>query len=655
MSSVATQEAAESLNRTGGKARTWIRRRSLLPLGLLIVMLVGSVVIPAALTWRVMSLLRENREIIEPARLLQSQLELGMAVEAAALREYTLTGSEAPRALYRSTARGDDRRLGELRRIGHRLGDETVTQIAVLERRIGEWRQLNGALLAQPGPSTESPGMSPDRETALDSASLAFTELAAHLRAEAVERQEQVRASEALSLLVNASLVLVAFAAMLWGTRLLGRERQLATDLERRIDAEIALRNAAETLAAAYTLADVTEAIARSALVATQARGVFVEQFVPGSGEAPDAVVVRASAGTGAPLPGSTTPYAGSYAEVVVRGGEPIVIPRLSCGTGVGRDSTTTDADCSAMVIPVGHAGAPIGALFVLGETGAHIRSDEMARARTFGHLAALAYEKVWLLNAARDRREELERVMKSRSGLMRGFTHDVKNPLGAADGYAELLTDNIYGQLSAQQKDIVERIRHSISRALGLIGQINTLARAETGRLELELEQVDLCELVRSAGEEYGAAAHNRGLALSVDLTGTLPIVETDPARVRQIIGNLMSNAIKYTEKGSVTIRARQHSPGPVDGKGSFVAIEVIDTGPGIPQEKQGQVFDEFVRLAGSDQPGTGLGLAISHRLAHALRGEITLESEPGRGSTFTLWLPSLEALASEHRQIQA
>ena len=609
-------------------------------------MLVGSVLIPAALTWRVMSLLRENREIIEPARLLQSQLELGMAVEAAALREYALTGNEAPLALYRSTARNDDRRLGELRRTGHRLGDETDTQVAVLERRFGEWRRLNGERLSETRPGRESPPTAPDWEDALDSASLAFTELAAHLRTEAVERQEQVRASEALSLLVNASLVLVAFAAVVWGARLLDRERQLTTDLERRIEAEVALRNAAETLAAAYTLDEVTKAIARSALVATRARGVFVEQFVAGSGEAPDVVVVRASAGSGAPRPGTTNRYAGSYAEVVVRGGEAIVIPRFSRGT---------EADSSAMVIPVGHAGAPIGALFVLGEPGAHIRSDEMARARTFGHLAALAYEKVWLLNAARERREELERVMKSRSGLMRGFTHDVKNPLGAADGYAELLTSDIYGQLSAQQKDIVERIRHSISRALGLIGQINTLARAETGRLELQLEQVDLCELVRSAGEEYGAAARNRGLALSVDLTGTLPIVETDSARVRQIIGNLISNAIKYTEKGSVTIRARQHTAGPVDGKGPFVAIEVIDTGPGIPQEKQGQVFDEFVRLAGSDTPGTGLGLAISHRLAHALRGEITLASEPGRGSTFTLWLPSVEALVSQHAKVQA
>jgi signal transduction histidine kinase len=337
-----------------------------------------------------------------------------------------------------------------------------------------------------------------------------------------------------------------------------------------------------------------------------------------------------------------------------VRGGKPIVIPRFSRGTGARNGSTETEVDSFAMVIPVGHAGAPIGALFVLGETGAHIRSDEMARARTFGHLAALAYEKVWLLNAARERREELERVMKSRSGLMRGFSHDVKNPLGAADGYAELLSTDMYGQLSANQKDIVDRIRHLISRALGLIDQINTLARAETGRLELTLEPVDLGELVRSAGEEYRAAARNRGLALSVDVTAAPPTVETDGARVRQIIGNLMSNAIKYTEAGSVTLRVQQHPSGPVEGRGHAVAIDVIDTGPGIPSEKQAQVFDEFVRLAGAEKPGTGLGLAISRRLAHALRGEITLESEPGRGSTFTLWLPSVEALVGEHRQIE-
>jgi len=253
-------------------------------------------------------------------------------------------------------------------------------------------------------------------------------------------------------------------------------------------------------------------------------------------------------------------------------------------------------------------------------------------------HLAALLQNRLEEESALR---RELERVMRSRQRLMRGFSHDVKNPLGAADGYAELLAHGIYGEVTSAQSATIERIRRSIHGALSLIEDLHELARTETGNIVLRPQTVNLAELACAIGEEYRGAATASGLSLDVEVTTELTTVETDPMRLRQIVGNLLSNAIKYTKSGSVNLRVRAGrlpAPGVSDGWAEF---DVIDTGPGIPADKRDVIFEEFSRLGTSDKPGAGLGLAISKRLAEALAGRISVESELGHGSTFTLRIP--------------
>jgi signal transduction histidine kinase len=223
----------------------------------------------------------------------------------------------------------------------------------------------------------------------------------------------------------------------------------------------------------------------------------------------------------------------------------------------------------------------------------------------------------------------------------MRGFSHDVKNPIGAADGYAALLTDGVYGPLNPRQQESVARMRRSIRDALSLIDDLHELARAETGHLALAAEPVDLAELVRDIVEEYDAGARAKGLALTTAIAADVPIVQTTRTRVRQIASNLLSNAIKYTESGSVTVRVAFSPQGPVGAQSDWVTIEVSDTGHGISPEKVDVIFEEFRRVGDSKHAGAGLGLAISRSLAQALGGQITVTSELGRGSTFTLWLP--------------
>ena len=447
----------------------------------------------------------------------------------------------------------------------------------------------------------------------------------------------QVRTREQTSLVVNAALVVLGLAAVMAVVALTRRERYLATVVQRRLVQESALREAAEALAQTFTVGDVTEQIVRTAVRAGVAEGAFVEHVVAETGETPALAVVEAAAGARMPARGRSQLYGGSHAQQAIDHSEPVLVHDLLLPVTPG-DPAANGRRVSAIVVPLTHTTAPIGALFLVGPERTRGHSQALAGAYTFGKLATLAYEKVRLLEEARHGREQLERAMKSRSRLMRGFSHDVKNPLGAADGYAELLTIGIHGELTTEQRDTLHRIRRCIRTALELIEDLHQLGRAETGNIVLETTRVDLADLLRAIAEDYQGAARTKGLSLKVDVAPDVPIIETDRLRVREVVGNLLSNAIKYTSSGSVTLRLRKvHYTAP---EAERVRIDVADTGHGIPAEKHGVIFEEFTRL-GTGEGGAGVGLAISKLFAEALGGRISVASQPGKGSTFSLWLP--------------
>jgi len=245
-------------------------------------------------------------------------------------------------------------------------------------------------------------------------------------------------------------------------------------------------------------------------------------------------------------------------------------------------------------------------------------------------------------LTEARYRREELERITESRARLMRGFSHDVKNPLGAADGYLQLLEAGIMGELSDAQKESIAKARRSIGTALGLIQDLLAIARAETGDIEISPAPTDVHAVVVDAADTYRAQAEARGLSLTIETPAEIPPIRSDAGRIRQVLGNLLSNAVKYTDAGRITVRSTVRENGDAPGPGRWVAIDVADTGPGIPESQLATIFSEFGRAGqAGEKHGTGIGLAMAMRIARALDGTITVRSQVGRGSTFTLWLP--------------
>ena len=248
------------------------------------------------------------------------------------------------------------------------------------------------------------------------------------------------------------------------------------------------------------------------------------------------------------------------------------------------------------------------------------------------------------------------------KSEFLANVSHELRTPLTAIVGFVEMLRDGVYGELAPRQIGPVDRIAASATHLRQLVDQILDIARIAAGRLEVSREIISLRPFVLNIASELESLFAERSLRLSISVPASLPKLRTDPTHLRHILVNLLGNAVKYTPSGSVAVRAkvltgtnplvRRTPEDPAllssapDKDASWIVLQVADTGIGIPERDHERIFDEFEQVnAGprtdSSARGTGLGLAISRRLSRSLGGDITLQSEPGKGSTFSVWLP--------------
>src|SRR5690606_8593348 len=336
--------------------------------------------------------------------------------------------------------------------------------------------------------------------------------------------------------------------------------------------------------------------------------------------------------------------YHGSFTEAALVHGRVEAVPVIAeSGRPFSPGLLEVCGQCRAAVVPLVAGGTPIGALaLVRRPERAPFEDDELARAHVFGDLAALAFHKAQLLEDAQRSRDEVLHAAEARARLLRGFSHDIKNALGAASGHLTLLEEGLIGALEAEQREALSRARGAIAAAVELIDDLVELTRAEAGQLSIEPRDVELHRVVAEVAEGFRPQAERRRISLHVEVAGPQPATYTDPARVRQVLGNLLSNAVKYTpEGGRITVRSAERTGAGAPGPGVWHAVDVENTGPGIPPDKWEHIFEEFARLEEGDARGKGLGLAISRQVARALGGDLTVQSTPGRGSTFTFWIP--------------
>ncbi|MBV9773403.1 MAG: PAS domain-containing protein [Gemmatimonadetes bacterium] len=237
-----------------------------------------------------------------------------------------------------------------------------------------------------------------------------------------------------------------------------------------------------------------------------------------------------------------------------------------------------------------------------------------------------------------REAKHLAEAASQAKSQFLATMSHELRTPLTGVIGFAELVEGEVLGPVTARQREALSRIKASSWHLVSIIDEILTLSRAEAGKEEVRREEADVAAIVREVVQILEPQADARGLALRLEGAREPLPLWTDPGKVRQILLNLVGNAVKYTERGGITVGLDGPDP-------AWIGIHIRDTGPGIAEGDQERIFEPFTQADSSHTRaigGTGLGLAISRKLARLLGGEVLLRSVPGEGSTFTLRLPS-------------
>jgi signal transduction histidine kinase len=238
------------------------------------------------------------------------------------------------------------------------------------------------------------------------------------------------------------------------------------------------------------------------------------------------------------------------------------------------------------------------------------------------------------------DQGETLKRANKVKTEFLASMSHELRTPLSAILGFADLLTTSTKENLSPRARESLERIKRNGEHLLSLINDVLDLAKAEAGRLDLRMAPVNIGQLARACVAELESLRAGNEVRLQADVPDGLFELVTDAQRVRQILLNLLANALKFTERGAVTLALEWGT--------HEVRLAVTDTGRGIPAHAVSELFQEFHQLdtgEGKRYPGTGIGLALSRRFARALGGDIEVRSLEGQGSTFTLVMPRRDA----------
>lgn len=310
--------------------------------------------------------------------------------------------------------------------------------------------------------------------------------------------------------------------------------------------------------------------------------------------------------------------------------------------------------------VPIcGRQGRVIGLLAAdCQRSGRPITAQDAGRLLMFASMVGLSIQNVHLYRdlerQVAERTEALRAALariqladRRKSDFLASVSHELRTPLNAIIGFSNVLLDDLDGPLTAVQREDVRSINRNGRFLLHMINELLDLARIEAGHLRLELAPLDLQQLIVETMDTVQGIVRSHDILLRHKLTPDLPPVYADADRVRQVLLNLLSNAVKFTEHGTITVSASLVDELTAQGQiGQFVAVRVADTGIGIPQELQSQVFEEFVQLHGrrSRERGTGLGLAIARKLVEAQQGRIWFESTPGRGSVFSFTLPVAE-----------
>jgi signal transduction histidine kinase len=290
----------------------------------------------------------------------------------------------------------------------------------------------------------------------------------------------------------------------------------------------------------------------------------------------------------------------------------------------------------SLLAIPLYRESQLLGGLLVFRRSLGSFSDDVVNLLQTFANQSVLAIHNARLFQEIQEKGRQLEIASEHKSQFLANMSHELRTPLNAILGYTELIVDNIYGEVPEQIASVLERVDRNGRHLLTLINDVLDISKMEAGQLSLSFNDYSMQEIVGNVIAAVESLGDEKNLPLKADLSPELPLGKGDEQRITQVLLNLVSNAIKFTDEGEVSIKV-------VVSDDTF-QVSVTDTGMGISEADQKLIFEEFQQADGSAtraKGGTGLGLAIARRIVEMHGGRLRVESRLGEGATFTFTLP--------------
>jgi signal transduction histidine kinase len=291
------------------------------------------------------------------------------------------------------------------------------------------------------------------------------------------------------------------------------------------------------------------------------------------------------------------------------------------------------------LLVPLVRSGEVVGALVVRRKTPGEFSASTVDLLKTFAAQSVLAIQNARLFSEIGEKSQQLEIASQHKSQFLASMSHELRTPLNAIIGLTEMMVTNAARFGTEKALEPLRRVNAAGTHLLSLINEVLDLSKIEAGKLELNPEPVNLARLIDEVIGTAGQLAEQNKNRLIVDAEENLGALTVDPMRLKQILLNLLSNACKFTKQGEVALRVRKVA----DGR-DWVELAVADNGIGLTAEQQAKLFQEFTQadsLTARRYGGTGLGLALSRKLARMMGGDVTVTSEPGKGSVFTVRLP--------------
>lgn len=603
------------------------RHLSWLPLTLVVLSLAGLAVAPLVLQQRTSYLRDDIRVVGEPGRLLLGELRLGLARELALAQQFTVSRDRTNLFDFQRTAARDDSLLGRLNTTLHEMGPAARSSVMGVRESVDHWRQF--VTLTETKTPDDVLRQAVHHGVSYEALLLATVRVDSAIARAMQSRRALIESDESRALEFAIAFVLVGCLASAAVLVLTLRDRHLRLVLRRRAEEEASLRRLASSLSGAFTVSEVAELTVTAALNSSRIGGAYLARSIEGD------LVTIAGRGTCAPVAGTR-----ARMPAWLNDGTNADHPRIyTTEVRPPREARSLGVDArrsgSLLVVPLRHDGNVIGTLGVASAGGRRqFRESSLRFGRALGDLAAVALHRAEALDSERRARAEAESAVRTRDAVVSIVSHDLRNPLMAILGSADLLLELTDEHGHETERTQLATLKHAADSMNRLIRDLLDVTRLESGPLPVQQSTLNLLDVVDDVVDMFQIVVRARHMTLTREGPKQLPMIVGDRDRLAQAFSNLVANAVKFTpDGGQITIR--------IEARADGVYACVRDTGPGIPSEQIPHLFDRFWQASRSDTRGLGLGLSIVKAIVEAHGGSVHVESVLKEGSSFWLRLP--------------